>query len=277
MRNVSLYSFTYISVNWSQVVVGGRRMQLPVPHRVFRFRWWCVRAFFGSITKFNDFSVTFFPLSVLFFFRAFIFAVVLFLLWTIVTFFLNFPVPMPLTSFPERVGSAFVRGNMCFYVNSPFSFCSLTLFFLKAHAFELLCTSANNVDGVRLSSFRGPWKVCASPSTTFAVIDVSFLMWTEERESVCSYSTVFLVFKSLTAVCSAYFSHRERMVPPSIHARTFHPVNSFDAIAFCRLTVALLLSDPKDFQHGLGCKKLRAGHVDDVNKWTRGNAYIGYN
>lgn len=135
---------------------------------------------------------------------------------------------------------------------------------------------ANNVDGVRLSSLRRTWKVCAS---------LARCQWREfsnvngnERERACTYST-FLVFKSLAAVCSAYtFSHCERMVLP------FHPcVLSSQLIrwyCFCRLTVALLLlSDPKDFQHGLAWRstQLRAGHVDDVNKWTRGNACTGYN
>lgn len=101
----------------------------------------CSCLFFCCIAKFNDFSRHIFPfLRIVFFSGACIVAVVLFSLWPIVTFLLNFPAPMPLTSFLERLGSAFVRGNMCFYVNSPYSFCSLPLFFVNARAFELLCT-----------------------------------------------------------------------------------------------------------------------------------------
>lgn len=120
--------------------------------------------------------------------------------------------------------------------------------------------------------FGGRRKVYEFPSdsTTLAVIDVS-LHSTRKRELALILLSLFLkalrqcVFGTLSA-SQTDGSGSVHPCVPSIHSQPAHsmllllPTHGF----------ALLLSDPKDFE-------LRAGHVDDVNKWTRGNVCTGYN
>lgn len=95
--------------------------------------------------------------------------------------------------------------------------------------------------------FGGRRKVCASPpyefpsdSTTLAVIDVSFLMWTENsaRERMLALILLSLFLKPCGSVCSAHFPHRERMVLVPIHACLPSAASQLiRCYCFCRLTV----------------------------------------